>query len=63
LTGEFKQESERVFRSSKLRLTIPPTETVIRTLSEEPKRSELLLPLKVPQGKSTLEFLYEPLQK
>ena len=63
LTGDISQESDRVFRSGRLRLTIPKTETKLRSLSEEPKRSELLLRLQIPQGKSTLEFLYEPLKK
>jgi len=30
-------------------------------MSDEPKRSELLLRLQIPQGNSFLEFLYEPL--
>ncbi len=59
LTGDISQESERVFRSGRLRLTIPQTETKLRSLSDEPKRSELLLRLPIPQGKSSLEFLYE----
>jgi hypothetical protein len=63
LTGDLKQESDRVYRSGKLRLTIPQAETMIRTLSEEPKRSELLLRLQLPKGKSSLEFVYEPIQK
>lgn len=63
LTGDISQESERVFRSGRLRLTIPKAETKRRSLSDEPKRSELLLRLQLPQGKSTLEFLYEPLKK
>ncbi len=63
LTGDILQESERVFRSGRLRLTIPPTETKLRSLSDEPKRSELLLRLQIPQGKSSLEFVYEPLKK
>ncbi len=63
LTGDISQESERVFRSGRLRLTIPKTETNLRSLSDEPKRSELLLRLQIPQGKSSLEFLYEPLKK
>ena len=63
LTGDITAESERVFRSGRLRLTIPATETKLRSLSDEPKRSELLLQLKIPQGKSTLEFVYEPLKK
>ncbi len=63
LTGEIHQESARVFRSGRTRLTIPDTEIKLRALSDEPKRSELLLRLQVPQGKSSLEFLYEPLKK
>lgn len=63
LTGDIRQESERVFRSGRLRLTIPATETKLRSLSDEPQRSELLLRLQLPQGKSTLEFQYEPLRK
>lgn len=66
LVGDVVQESERVYRSSRLRLTIPalpPTETKLRTLSGEPKRSELLLRLPISPGRSTVEFLYEPLKK
>ena len=63
LTGDISQESERVFRSGRLRLTIPKVETKLRSLSTEPKRSELLLRLPIPQGRSTLEFQYEPLKK
>jgi mono/diheme cytochrome c family protein len=63
LTGDINQESDHVFRSGTLRLTIPKSETKMRSLSDEPKRSELLLRLRIPQGKSTLDFLYEPLKK
>ena len=63
LTGDINQESERVFRSGRLRLTIPQAEAKLRSLSDEPKQSELLLRLLLPQGKSSLEFLYEPLKK
>ncbi len=63
LTGDISQESERVFRSGRLRLTVPKAETRLRSLSDEPQRSELLLRLQLPQGKSSLEFLYEPLKK
>ncbi len=62
LTGDIIQESDRVFRSGRLRLTIPQTETKLRSLSGEPMRSELLLRLQIPQGKSALEFVYEPLK-
>lgn len=63
LTGDISQESARVFQSGRLRLTIPRIETKLRSLSDEPRRSELLLRLEIPQGKSTLEFFYEPLKK
>ncbi len=63
LTGDISQESDGAFRSGRLRLTIPKAETKLRSLSDEPKRSELLLRLQIPEGKSTLEFLYEPLKK
>ena len=63
LTEDISSESERVFRSGRLRLTIPKTETKLRSLSDEPKRSELLLRLQIPQGKSTQELQYEPLKK
>lgn len=63
LTGDISQESVRVFRSGRLRLTIPQTETKLRALSDDPKRSELLLRLQIPQGKSALEFIYEPIKK
>ena len=63
LTGDISHESEQVYRSGRLRLTIPKSETKLRTLSGEPKRAELLLHLHIPKGKSTLEFEYEPLEK
>lgn len=63
LTGDISQGSELVFRSGRLRLTIPKCETKLRTLSDNPKRVELLLNLLIPAGKSTLEFQYEPLNK
>jgi mono/diheme cytochrome c family protein len=63
LTGDISRESDHVFRIGRLRLTIPPAETKLRSLSDEPKRSELLLRLQIPQGKSSLELLYEPLKK
>lgn len=63
LTGDTRQESDQVFRSGRLRLTIPATETKLRLLPEASKQSELLLRLQIPQGKSNLEFVYEPLKK
>ena len=63
LTGDVIRESEHVFRSGRLRLTVPKSETKLRSISDEPRRSELLLRLQLPQGKSTLEILYEPLKR
>jgi mono/diheme cytochrome c family protein len=63
LTGNISQESEQVYRSGRLRLTIPPCATKMRSVAEDPKRSELLLRLQIPSGKSKLEFQYEPLSK
>lgn len=63
LTGVINRESDRVYRSGQLRLTIPQSETKLRSLVDDPKQSELLLRLQIPQGKSTLEFVYEPLKK
>ncbi len=64
LTGDIDQESEQVFRSGDLRMTIPAdTEPKLRSVSDEPKRFELLLRLQLPAGKSTLELFYEPIKK
>ncbi|WP_425619096.1 hypothetical protein NA78x_002829 [Anatilimnocola sp. NA78] len=63
LTGDIHQESEQVYRTGRLRLSVPKSETKLRTLAGEPKRAELLLQLQIPPGKSTLEFQYELLKK
>lgn len=63
LVGQIVQESDHVYRIERLRLTIPATETKLRSLPGEPKRSELLLRLRIPQGESTSEIVYEPLGK
>ncbi len=63
LVGEIEQESERVYRGGRLRLTIPSVETTLRSLPGEPPRSELLLRLKLSPGQSRLEFLHEPLSQ
>ena len=65
LAGEVIRESDQVFRSGRLRLSIPDIPAIdvkLRVLSDEPKQSELLLRLEIPQGKSTLELVYEPLK-
>jgi len=61
LTGDIRQESDQVFRSGRLRLTIPKCETKLRSLPADPQQSELLLHLQIPPGQSALEFQYEPL--
>lgn len=63
LTGEISQEAEHVYRSGRMQLTIPATEVKLRTLSDDPKRSELLLRFTLPPGRSTQELLYEPLDR
>lgn len=63
LTGDISRESERVYHSDRLRLTIPQAAVTLRPLPEDPTKSELLLRLQLPQGKTTLEFVYEPLAK
>ncbi len=63
LTGDISQQSERVYQIGRLRLTLPTAKTKLRPLPNDPKRSELLLRLQIPQGKSSLELLYEPLKK
>ncbi len=63
LAGELHQESERTVRVGRLRLTLPDVATHLRPLAEDPKRTELLLRLSLPQGESSLELLYEPLAR
>lgn len=63
LTGDIAQHSEQIYRSGRLQLTLPKSEAKLRSLTGEPKRSELLLRLQIPAGKSELEFRYELLDK
>ena len=63
LTGEIAAESDRIFKAGRLRLTVPGSETKLRSLPDKAASSELLLKLEIPQGKSTLELLYEPLEQ
>ncbi|MBL9080973.1 MAG: hypothetical protein JNK76_04160 [Planctomycetales bacterium] len=63
LVGDVTQETDRVFRTDRLRLATPATETKLRSTSDELKRSELLLRLRIPPGRSALELIYEPLKK
>jgi mono/diheme cytochrome c family protein len=63
MTGEITSETDRIYKTSGLRLSIPEGRSMIRTISESPKSQELLLKLDVQPGKSTLEFTYELLEK
>ncbi|MCA9009296.1 MAG: hypothetical protein KDB01_06095 [Planctomycetaceae bacterium] len=63
LTGEVSQETDQVFRSGLLRFVIPAVESKLRPLAGDEKQFELLLRLEIPQGKSSLEFLYVPVNK
>lgn len=63
MTGEITSESDRIYKTSSLRLSLPECHTMIRTISETPKSQELLLKLDIQPGKSILEFTYEPLEK
>ncbi len=63
LTGEIVAESEKVYTTPSLRLTIPHSQKHLRTVPENSSASELLLELTIPQGTSTIEIRYEPIQK
>ncbi len=62
LTGDIEQESENVYKTRNLRLTIPRSEVHLRTLSDNPQTLELLFRLSIREGQSKLEFTYEPLE-
>jgi hypothetical protein len=57
LVGEITQESDRVFRNGRLRLTIR-ADARLRPLSDNPDQSELLLRLQLSAGTSSLELVY-----
>ncbi|XZE18571.1 hypothetical protein SH449x_003868 [Pirellulaceae bacterium SH449] len=63
LTGDIVQESDSVYRSGRLRLSIPSTEVRLRALPDEQQGVELLLRLQIPQGESTMELQYDVLNK
>ncbi len=62
LAGEITAESNRIFKAGRLRLTVPAVEIKQRPLPDNAASSELLMKLELPQGKSTQEILYEPLE-
>lgn len=63
LVGDIRRESDQVFVSDRLQLTVPPGESRLRSVSDETKQSELLLRLQIPKGTSALELKYELLKK
>ncbi|MFN9416007.1 MAG: hypothetical protein ACK578_00705 [Pirellula sp.] len=63
LVGDITKESEQRFRVGRLQINVPAIETKLRPVADDPNRSELLLHLDIPQGKSSLELLYEPYEK
>lgn len=63
LVGDITKESEQRFRVGRLQINVPAIETKLRPVADDPKRFELLLHLDIPQGKSSLELLYEPYEK
>ncbi len=63
LVGDITRESDQVFRSNRLQLTVTRGESVLRPVSEESKQSELVLRLQLPAGRSELEVKYELLKK
>ncbi len=63
LVGDIVRESDRLYRTGQLQLTIPAADAKLRPLSGDQKQSELLLQLQIPQGQSSLEFRYEPRSK
>ncbi len=60
LTGSVVAESETVFKTADLKLTIPPGKTILRPASESGQ--ELLIELALPKGKSTTLIEYELLR-
>ncbi|MFN7840541.1 MAG: hypothetical protein ACK5N9_02370, partial [Pirellula sp.] len=63
LTGTINQESDRVYKIDRLRISIPEVETQLRSLPDDPQRYELLLKIQIPQGESTLELQYDVLDR
>ncbi len=63
LTGAINQESDRVYKIDRLRITVPEVETQLRSLPDDPQRNELILQLQIPQGQSTLVLQYEVLDR
>lgn len=61
LTGTLRREADGAYTNGSLRMRLPPGEVTLRPSTRDPDQAELLLRLDVPQGKTSLEFLYEAL--
>lgn len=61
LTGEIAERSPTQFEAAGLRITVPPGTARVRPMTGDPKQSELLLQLDLPQGSSEMELRYEVL--
>jgi len=59
LTGKVETESKQQFKVPGVRLSIPPTHTVLRASDSSAEASELLLQIDLPKGKSSRVFIYE----
>jgi mono/diheme cytochrome c family protein len=62
LTGKVEAEAKQRFRTSELRLSIPPGHTLLRPAAFDKNVSELLLKLDIAKGQSKLSFTYELLK-
>jgi hypothetical protein len=60
LTGPIQAESETVFKTDRIKLTIEPRKTLLRPAAEGGQ--ELLIELSLPQGESTFAIDYELLR-
>lgn len=62
LTGKIEAESKQKYKTSEIRLSIPPVYTLVRPAFVDKNVSELLLKLEIPKGQSKLSFTYELLK-
>jgi mono/diheme cytochrome c family protein len=59
LSGDVVQETENVYTLKKLRMTVPANTATLRSAAASADSAELLLRLNIPQGKSSIELIYE----
>ncbi len=63
LAGKITKEDSQNFRLGKLRLSIPAIPFLLREIPDQTGEFELLIPVQISQGQSTLEVNYELLSK